>query len=240
MLYAIVLAAGSGNRMKSKEKKQFIKLKNKPVIYYSIDKLLSINSIDNIVLVISENDKNSKAVLSLISKYKKYIHSGKICMILGGKERYDSVYFALDFIDYYFGISKNDSVLIHDSARPNFMVSDVKKLILNLKKYKSITLGSKLTDTIKKVNKTKTKIKKVKNTLDRNDVYTIKTPQAFNLKILYDAYEKFYKLSTKPNITDDVQIIEKYSKTKSHILESSNLNIKLTTKDDLLLLKSII
>lgn len=240
MLYAVILAAGVGKRMKIKDKKQFIKLNNKPVINYSIDKFLSIKSIDRLIVVINEADKNSKDVKDFIEKYKLLIHSGKIYMILGGKERYDSVYSALDFIDYYFGIKKNDNILIHDSARPNFLVSDVKKLINNLKKYKSITLASKLTDTIKKTKKTKSCIKEILNTYDRNDIYTIKTPQGFNLKVIYEAYEKFFKCKTKLCVTDDVQIVENFSKFKSYIQESSNLNLKITTNDDLEILKLII
>lgn len=244
MVYSIILAAGSSTRLKSKTKKQFIKFNGKPVVYYSIDKFLSMKNIDKVILVISEEDKNSDHIKTLITKYKKYIHNEKLNMILGGKERYDSVYAALDFIDYCYGIDKNDKVLIHDSARPNFSNEDANKLIKLLSKYKSITLGSTLSDTIKEIiptknNKTNNALQ-VKRTHDRTNFCLISTPQAFNLKLIYDAYNKFINSKKHYKITDDVQLIELFTKEKSYILLSDTLNYKITSNTDINMIKYIL
>lgn len=243
MVYGIILAAGSGSRMKTKEKKQFMKINGKTVVEYSIDKFLSIKNIGCIIIVINETDKDDNVIKYLIKKYKDEIYSEKINLILGGKERYDSVYSALNYIYDNYYIKKDDKVLIHDSARPNVDVKDIKKLITSLKKYKSCTLASKLTDTIKEVDIKKDI--KVINTPDRSKYYLIKTPQGFNLRLLIDSYDRFYAYRSKNkkrklNITDDLQIIESFSKEKSYIIDSSSLNYKITTKEDIDLLKYLL
>lgn len=234
MIYSVILAAGVGKRMKTKEKKQFMLLNKKPVLYHSIDKFLLIKDISKLIIVVSDDDKNSKNIKRLINKYKKYILSEKIYIILGGKERYDSVYSALDFIDFYCKANDKDKVIIHDSARPNFAINDVKKIIGYLKKYKSITLASKLTDTIKEIKNTK-----IVKTLNRDNYALISTPQAFDYKLLYKCYNKFLKSKIKVKITDDIQLVELFSNTKSYILESTSLNYKITTQSDLNMLKCI-
>ena len=239
MIYGIILAAGSGSRMKIKQKKQFLFINNKPVIEYSIDKFLSINKINKTIIVINESDKNNKTIKTLLKKYNNYISKDKLCFVVGGKERYNSVFNAISFIDKCYGIKTNDKVLIHDSARPNVDVNDIKILINYLNKYKALTLGSRLTDTIKKIKFNRNKLFEVIETVNRDEYFLIKTPQGFNLKLLYDSYNKFMNSSKKLKITDDLQIIEYFSKAKTYILDSSQLNYKITTKNDLNVLKYI-
>ena len=129
MIYGIILAAGSGSRMKIKQKKQFLVINNKPVIEYSIDKFLSIKKINKTIIVINESDKNNKTIKTLQKKYNNYISKDKLCFVVGGKERYNSVFNAISFIDKCYGIKTNDKVLIHDSARPNVDVNDIIILI---------------------------------------------------------------------------------------------------------------
>ena len=240
MLYGVVLAAGSGRRMQSKLKKQYISINNKPIFYYSIDKFLNIKDIDRIILVVNEADKNCSYIKNFISKYSKYLSNGRISIVTGGKERYDSVYNALNYIKSFYEISKTDNIIIHDSARPNVDVNDIKKLISKLNKYKAITLACKLSDTIKEITPSKNDTKKVVRTLDRTKYYLIQTPQGFNLKLLYDCYDKLYSSKMKHKITDDLQIIEYYSKTCSYVLDSSSLNFKITTQNDLNMIKYIL
>lgn len=240
MVYGIILAAGSGTRMKTKEKKQFLTINKKPILLYSLEKFLSIKKFDRIVLVINEKDKKNEVILNVINKYRELIHEQRIILLVGGKERYDSVYSAISFINDYFGICKNDKVLIHDSARPNVDVKDINKLITTLSKYKAISLAYRLSDSIKEVNVSKNGISKVKKSVDRDNYYLISTPQGFSLELLYNCYQKFNKKKSKFKITDDLQIIEYYSKIPTYLLDSSKLNLKITTKDDLNMLKYIL
>ena len=242
MVYALILAAGSGSRMKTKTKKQFLIINNKALFIYSVDKFLKIKNIDKIYINFSEKDKNKIEILNFFKNYKKYIDNNKIIVIFnGGKERYNSVYNAIKTIFDDNRITAKDKILIHDSARPNFNIEDTKSIIDKLDKYSSITLASKSIDTIKTIyhNKIKNGIKEIKNTLNRELIYNIKTPQGFNLLKLYNSYCKFI-YSKVNNITDDIMIMEKFSKDKSYILETDNYNIKITNKEDIDIIKKFL
>lgn len=240
MIYGVILAAGIGSRMKSKTKKQFMIIKNKPVFYYSVEKFLKINDIDKIILVINNTDKNSKIIKDFIKKYKSEIYNESIHLITGGKERYDSVYNALTFIESIYGIKNNDRVLIHDSARPNVDINDIIKLISFIDKYKAVTLSYKLVDTIKKIKQKNDCLNEIIKTLNRDEYSLITTPQGFNLKILFDAYRKFFNRKTKIKITDDLQIIELYTNFKTYTLNCNKNNIKITTIEDFNMLKCLL
>ena len=240
MIYGIILAAGSGSRMKTKDKKQFIKINNKPILFYSIDKFLKVKKINRLIIVINKNDFDNSIFKSLLKIYNKDISSGKINFVFGGKERYDSVYNALSFIYEYMDVKSKDKVLIHDSARPNVDINDINNLIKNLNKYKAVTLGYKLSDSIKLIKKSNNSLKQVIKSIDRNSHYLISTPQGFDFKTIYNCYKKFVKTKKKLNITDDMQIIEYFSNEKGYILDSNRLNFKITTKEDLNMIKYII
>lgn len=240
MIYGIILAAGKGSRMKTKEKKQYIKILDKPVLFYSIDKFLKIKKINKLIVAINNEDTSSIVFKSLLKKYYREIESGRLIFVIGGKERYDSVYYALCYINEYLLSSTSDKVLIHDSARPNVNLNDINKLISSLNKYKAISLAYKLSDSIKQIKKTNNNLKPAIKSVDRDMYYLISTPQGFNFKLLFDCYNKFIKSKKSLKITDDLQIIEYFSKNKTYLLDSSKLNFKITTKDDLNMIKYII
>ena len=137
-------------------------------------------------------------------------------------------------------VKSKDKVLIHDSARPNVDINDINNLIKSLNKYKAVTLGYKLSDSIKLIKKSNNSLKQVIKSIDRNSHYLISTPQGFDFKTIYNCYKKFVKTKKKLNITDDMQIIEYFSNEKGYILDSNKLNFKITTKDDLNMIKYII
>ena len=118
----IILAAGQSKRFKSKEQKQYIIYKNKPVFEHSLEKVLKLKLFKHIILVTN----NSSHVQS------KYF--SKIKIIKGGKERSDSSLKALKYIKRF----KVKNVLIHDAARPDFSIKLVKKILIKLKKYKAV------------------------------------------------------------------------------------------------------
>lgn len=240
MIYGIILAAGSGSRMKLKNKKQYLLINNKPVLYYSIDKFLSVKKINKIIIVINENDIKNLVFKSLIKKYNKEINVGKLSFVFGGKERYNSVYNALQFINEYIGVNNKDKVLIHDSARPNVDIKDINRLIKYLSNHDAVSLGYRLSDSIKSILKSTSDLKVVNKSIDRDSHYLISTPQGFSLKTIINCYSKFIKSKRNTKITDDLQIVEYFSKTKTYILDSNKLNLKITTKDDLNMIKYLL
>ena len=105
---AIVLAAGQGKRMNSKVQKQFLLIKEKPVLYYTLNAFETSPLISEIVLVTGK-DEIEYCRQEIVEKYGFQ----KVCKIVaGGKERYHSVYHGIQAID------EADYVFIHDGARP--------------------------------------------------------------------------------------------------------------------------
>ena len=113
----ILLAAGKGKRFNSKEKKQFINYKNKPLFMHSIDKAIKSKLFKKILLVTNKKIKISN-----------------VDVIKGGKERSNSSFNALKYLQN----KKIKNVFIHDAARPNFSINLLKKLKKNINKYKAV------------------------------------------------------------------------------------------------------
>ncbi|HPO49016.1 MAG TPA: 2-C-methyl-D-erythritol 4-phosphate cytidylyltransferase, partial [Spirochaetota bacterium] len=111
-LIAVVLAAGKGSRFGGSKPKTFLKLYGKPVFWYSVQAFSQADAVDEIYLVVSE--EMGQVALRMKSKYFKDIKKFKK-IIIGGKERMDSVYNALCEIE---NSSENAYVALHDAARP--------------------------------------------------------------------------------------------------------------------------
>ena len=109
--YFVILAAGKGGRFNTKKPKQYHFYKNKELYEHSVNKSISSKLFKKVILVV-DNPKKIK---------KKF--SKKIIIIKGGKERSDSSIISLKFLKKF----KPNNVLIHDSARPDFSISLIKK-----------------------------------------------------------------------------------------------------------------
>lgn len=216
MTSAILLAAGLGNRLKLAVSKPLIKIGKQPVIVYSLKQLNKHPDIDEIIVVV--NARNKAAVGRSI---KPYCFKKIKRLVLGGARRQDSVYNGLKAID------KNSKwVLIHDSARPFIEADAITEVIKQAKKHNAAILGVKPKATIKLSDA----FKMVRQTLDRDRLWEIQTPQVFKKKLLLKAYSKYIK----ENFTDDAGLIEKLG-LKVRIVLGSYANIKITTREDLLM-----
>lgn len=218
--YAIITAGGTGSRFKSSAKpKQYVTLNGKPVILYSM-------------LVFQKCKEINEIIISADKQYFDYLHNlavkNKITkltrLVEGGKSRFQSVKNAFRSIE---GAAKNDIVLIHDAARPNIDA----KLVNGLLSHSSeVITGCRITETIKK-----DKNGYVKETVSRENLWTVQTPQAFRYGVLENSYKKCGK---KNDFTDESALVE-HAGYKVKLIEGSRNNIKLTTPDDLALLKKL-
>ena len=214
MTTAIILAAGKSTRMGAGTDKAFLSLGNKPVVAWSLLAFERCRDVDRIVLVVRKDQQvAAKAVVKMfgISKLQ--------AIVPGGNRRQDSVQAGLDACDL-----DTRYVLVHDGARPcvtSDLVSEVVKLV---KRTPAVTVGRRMTDTIKRVDKGVT----VVGTEDRDKLWTVQTPQGFQMKAIRDAY----KALGKTEVTDDCQAVELTGGTVK-ILESNAPNIKITTVEDL-------
>lgn len=222
---AIVLAAGQGKRMKSKVQKQFLELKGKPVLYYSLACFEKSEEIQEILVVTGEES------IEFVKKEMIEIYGfQKVkAVVAGGKERYDSVYNGL------LACEDCDYVFIHDGARPfvtEEMIRRGKEAVLQ---YGACAVGMPSKDTIKMVDDQGI----VVCTPDRNRVWNIQTPQIFSYKEIRDAHEKA-RTGDLSKVTDDAMIMEMYGNRKIKLVEGSYENIKLTTPEDILLAEKLL
>ena len=230
MIKAVILSAGLGSRMKSDIPKQYLEIKGKPIIAYTIEAFENSN-VDSIILVCA------REYFDLINYIVEKYHYKKVeCVVEGGKERYNSVFNALDKVD------DMDKVLIHDGARPLVKAEYINNMIERLKVHKACILGMPVKDTIKVVSLVSLSGNKEKeeyiidNTPDRKYLYIAQTPQGFDGALLKESYNRMIldiNAGKDVNITDDAMVVEGYSSEKVMVLESDYTNIKVTTRDDL-------
>lgn len=222
MVSAIILAGGKGKRMGSKISKQFLQLKGKPILYYTLKKFIDNSYIDKIVLVLSK-DEIEYCTEEILNKY-----SLKVDIIVeGGKERQDSVYNALK------SIKKTDIVLIHDGARPFVTDRIIEEGIEYAKHYGAAAPGVIPKDTIKIKDSSSFSI----DTPDRNSLVAIQTPQVFKYDKILSCHEQI-KISGI-TVTDDTMVAEMYN-NKVYLYEGEYTNIKITTPEDLILAERLI
>lgn len=220
---AIVLAAGSGSRMHSDTKKQFIEINGKPVVWYSLNAFEN-SRVDEILLVVPEGEREY-AQAEFVDKYG----FKKVAMVItGGAHRYDSVYHGLEH-------TTGDYVLIHDAARPMITNEIIERCIDGVMEYKACVAGVPVKDTIKEVDEAKNVI----NTPDRDTLYITQTPQAFEYDLVHESYIKLFS-SGDQNVTDDAMVVEQFGKHKVKFVEGSYENLKITTPEDLLIAEALL
>lgn len=221
---AIVLAAGSGKRMNSSTKKQYLLLGDKPILYYSL-KAFEDSFVDEIVIVTGPEDREY-CMDEIVNKYG----FKKVSLIaIGGQERYHSVMNGL------MAAGNCDYVFIHDGARP-FITQDIlDRAFKVVKDTGAAVVGMPVKDTIKIVDKTK----KVVETPNRSGLWLTQTPQCFAFEPILNAYRDLIASETHLTargikITDDAMVIETFGAQDVTLVEGSYENIKITTPDDLI------
>lgn len=113
MIYAIVLAGGSGSRMHSELPKQYLNLyRRRPVAYYALQAFYNCESVDKVIFVTGNDYFDLGLEIS-----QRYFNSD-ILVCTGGKNRNESLMHGIEFIEERFGLDENTIVLTHDAARP--------------------------------------------------------------------------------------------------------------------------
>ena len=217
---AVIVAAGSGTRMKSTTKKQFLTLFGRPVLSHTIEAIEKCSFVKNIIIVTNEDD--ILTVKDIVSSTE----CDKISSIVsGGQKRAQSVYKGLLEVP-----DDTEIILIHDGVRPVVPEALIEDVILDAREHGAAALGVKIKDTVKAVDKNGF----IAETLDREAMIAIQTPQCFRYDIIKKAYESFSE-----NATDDCMLAEALG-IKVKITEGSYSNIKLTTREDMAILNALI
>lgn len=210
---AVILAAGMGKRMDVGKNKMFIKLGEREILYYTVKKFYRCEVIDKIIVVAKwEELDRCKQICEEFSDKTKFI--------VGGQTRQESSYFGVCASD-------SDYVLIHDGARPFVTVEDIEAVAENTIKYGAAAVGCKCVDTIKKVGNGF-----IDETLNRDEIIRIYTPQGFKKSLIKELGER--ALKEKISVTDDSSVCEHYG-VKVKFVDGNPLNIKLTGRTDLIM-----
>ena len=225
----IIAAAGTSSRFGKEISKQFVLLDNKPLLIHSLEKFSLLENAVEIVVVTNDTERTKELL-----KEKCFLDDVKIKIFPGGNLRQDSVYNGFNEVD-----KSVDLVLIHDVARPLFDLKDVKRCIEEANISGAAILVTPVVDTIKKSRLNKDKLI-VENTLDRNFLYQVQTPQVFSYSLLSEAYKNFRSSADLIKVaTDEAIMIEHLGKDVNLVIGSRN-NIKITFPEDLEIALSIL
>jgi 2-C-methyl-D-erythritol 4-phosphate cytidylyltransferase len=210
MISVIIAGAGHGQRI-NKHPKAFIKIGGKELIYHSLNRFYKITK--NITVVLPE-----EYVIEWQKKFKE-AYKG-IRVVKGGTIRQDSVKKGLDSLKNTEGI-----ILVHDVARPFFTEKLVEKVVEGAKQYGACIPYLPVQDTIKEFEGVF-----VKNTLMREKIVLVQTPQAFKSSILRNAYRKAYEDNFYGS--DDAVLVERTG-LKVYMTYGDRENIKITYPVDI-------
>ena len=215
---AVIVAAGKGRRMGTEISKQFLPLCGKEILAHSVEKFERAETIRDIVLVTGED-----SLLDVRDMAQEYGWKKIVSVVAGGKERQDSVWNGLQAVS-----DDTDIVLIHDGVRP-FVTEDIlDHSIETAVEMGGCVAGVPAKDTIKVCNSENIAVA----TPDRSTLWQIQTPQTFRKELILQAYQKAKAEGFVG--TDDASLAE-YSGCRVKVIMGSYRNIKITTKEDLLI-----
>ncbi len=220
----IIPAGGIGRRFGGNQPKQFLELKEVPVLIRTIQIFEQTPEIDNIVIPVHADWYQKTR--ELIDKYDL----PKVTdIVVGGKNRHDSVYNALQTQT----AKESDIILVHDAVRPITSIKLVQKIIEETTENGAVIPALQPKDTIKEKNRAGAIVK----TLDRNILCSVQTPQGFWQELIYSAFGKANEIGFQG--TDSASLLE-FIGYKVKVVDGEENNIKITTPLDLKIAEIII
>lgn len=260
---AVILAGGSGSRMKSDVAKQFMLLEGKPLLWYSLQAVQQSKIIDDCILVAGRADavEGPAEELDYVRReiVEKYGFTKVAAIVAGGSERCWSVENAMALIrnlkDQGGILDKTEYVFIHDSARP-FLTEDILlRTYEAVQQHHACVAAMPSKDTVKLADEEGF----AASTPDRSCVWIIQTPQVFDADLITEAYKKLSLLyrtpdsqvdlgqqtasslsESKPPVTDDASVVEHFTDIKVKLVKGSYRNIKITTPEDMKIAEALL
>lgn len=224
----VILAGGKGSRMKASIPKQFLELKNVPILHYSLDLFL-----ERLPSFLQDNKVGSSPYVVLVidpsyqSEYQCIIdyYQGRVAFASPGVERQGSVENGVrKLVEISQG--KCQFAAIHDSARPLVTIPEICDVVRDAKECGAAVLGVPCKATIKESDDGRY----VLRTIPRSRLWEVHTPQVVNIKILLRGFEKV--ATEKLEVTDDVSIVECLGEPVK-LTRGEYTNIKITTPEDM-------
>lgn len=220
---AIVVAAGSGSRMKAGRNKQYLYLNGTPILAHTLRAFEKCSSIDEVVLVISSQDEDlcRREVLGP----NRFLKVKAIAF--GGETRQESMYNGLLRVH-----PKSEIIVTHDGARPLIHPRTLTQCVEETILHGATVVAVPVKETIKVVNEDLT----VVDTPKRAQLWSVQTPQTFVKSLLLEAHQKASQDGFVG--TDDAMLVERLGHPVK-IVKGYYENIKITTPEDLILAESI-
>jgi 2-C-methyl-D-erythritol 4-phosphate cytidylyltransferase len=218
-LHAVIPAAGVGSRMGADIPKQYLQLAGKTVIERTLERLLQLPGLANIVVALGEADP--------IWPGLEIRNDSRLHTVNGGKERADSVLNGLYKLRQL--ADDDDWVLVHDAARPCVRLAEIDLLIETcLNREQGGILATPVHDTMKRSDSQN----RIVGTVPRENLWHACTPQLFRIGELTEAIES--ALDSGYPVTDEASAMERAGQ-QPLLVECSLANIKITRPDDLAL-----
>lgn len=220
-VWALVPAAGTGQRMGVAVPKQYLPLAGKTVLQITLNKLAALPEVCGLVVAVAEND----------DRFATLVLPPAVVRVAGGHERAQSVFNGLSFLMEQ-GCAQ-DWVLVHDAARPCVRVDNILRLIESVRqRHCGGILAVPIADTLKQSTG-----EKITHTVSRTGLWAAHTPQMFPIGQLFQALKK--ALADAVSITDEASAIE-YSGGEVLLVPDARDNIKITQPEDLWLAEQIL
>lgn len=231
MVFSVILAGGTGNRMGNTDKpKQFLTIKDKPIIIHTIEKFLSEPEFEKIIVL---------SPTTWIEHTKKIIakHIGdcdKVAVIAGGNTRNETIMNSIDYIEKNYTLDDDTIIVTHDSVRPFVTHRIIRENIDAAKKYDACDTVIPATDTI---------VESVDGNVlsaipERKNMYQGQTPQSFKAKKLREIYQSL--TDAERNILTDAAKILVMKGESVHLVDGETYNIKITYPYDLKIARSLL
>ena len=218
---AIIPAAGRGKRIGASVPKQFLEIQGRPLLHHTLMVFASCKLIDYVVLVMPRADVDEMGE-DWLNKYEIVRE-----VVVGGEQRQDSVYNGFNSLE-----EGTDIVVVHDGVRPFTTPQMIIATVEAAQQHGAAITAIPVSDTVKQAADGF-----VKQTVSRDGLWRVQTPQAFQCGLLQQAFKKAKKDSYYG--TDEGSLVE-YLGERVKIVPGSELNIKITRKEDLVLGESLL
>lgn len=219
---ALILAGGKGVRMSAEQKKQYLNLAGRPILQHTLETFATCSAVHDVLLVVPGKDY----FFCLNTILRPLGLDTRVELVCGGKERQNSVLNGLEALADRVDNTKKNIVLIHDGVRPFADHLLMERCILGAVRHRACVPALPVSDTIKQGDGGGF----VRSTVNRENLFQVQTPQAFDLDLILKAHRK--AAETGALATDDGALVEQMGE-KVFITEGSRTNIKITAPVDL-------
>jgi 2-C-methyl-D-erythritol 4-phosphate cytidylyltransferase len=216
--YAVIVAGGSGTRMNSNIPKQFLLIKNKPLLFYTIDVFLKTYDDLQVILVLPEEHMSKGQEI-----VDAFFDTSRISICPGGRTRFHSVQNGLQLIN------EDSIIFVHDGVRCLVTKDLIERCFTATKISGSAIPVITSKDSVRLLNGD------AHIAVDRSTVKLVQTPQTFHSKILLTAF----KIDYKDKFTDEAMVVEAFG-IKVYLIDGEENNIKITTPADMIIAEQII